>query len=200
MRAATPAADRLFRIAAPSQPPVTLSECKDHLRMTGSAEDATIQGMADAAINYVDGLGVLGRAMITQTWRQYFDAGVDVVPLEMTPVQSLVAVGYVDADGAVQAATLSDFEIFGPSRAATLRPKSGFAWPSADNRPGSLWVDYVAGYGDDPHDVPHTVRHAIKMLVAHYDMQRMGASEKAMQEVPFGFSDLIAAERGRWYG
>lgn len=185
---------------APATAVVTLAECKSHLRITASDEDTYVQSLLDAAISFVDGTGVLGKALITQTWRQYVGQNPGVVALLLGPVQGVSAIGYFDSDGASQAATVDDFNVFGVGDCKTVEPKSGSAWPAAQDRPDAIWIDYTTGYGDVATDVPAGLVHAIKMLVAHWYENREPAPEANQTKLPFGFDDLISVHRGNWYG
>lgn len=193
-------ASRLERITAPSVEPVTAQECMDHVRETDAGQTSYISALLSAAVEYMDGQGVLGRAMITQTWRQYLPASPGRVALLMPSVQSVTAIGYFDADNTQQAATLSDFNVFGPADRTTVEPKPNAAWPVAFERPDAIWVDFTAGYGDAASDVPDPLKHAIKMLVSHWYEQRESTSEKLVQTVPYGFEALTEAYRAHWYG
>lgn len=179
---------------------VTLADCKSHLRITASDEDTYIQSLLDAAISFVDGKGVLGKALITQTWRQYVPQNPGTVTLLLGPVQSVSAIGYYDTDGMVQAATVSDFNVFGTEECKTVEPKAGSSWPTAQDRPDAIWIDFAAGYGAAATDVPAELTHAIKMLVAHWYENREPAPEASQAKLPFGFDDLISVHRSNWYG
>lgn len=189
----------LVRIADPAATPVSVSDCKAHLRILHSDEDALITGLLNAAVAYVDGHGVLGRAMVTQTWRQTVGQNPGTVRLQMAPFQSLAAVKYFDTSGVEQTATLSDFDVFGGADSTTVSPKPGFSWPTAQDRPDAIAIEYVAGDGDAG-DVSAGIKQAILMLVAHWYEHRETAVEKSQSEVPFGFKELLNVERTRWYG
>ena len=191
--------EALERIEDPAELPVSLTEAKAHMRVTSSAEDAFIRSSLDAAVSFVDGMGVLGRAMVTQKWRQYAPPNPGTVRLKIATVQTVTKIGYYDPDGAEQTATLAEFDVFGNGEASTVQPKPGNSWPATQQRPDAIWVEYEAGYGAAA-DVPPEIKHAIKMLTAHYEYQRVNSTEKPLSDVPFGFSDLIGAHRVSWYG
>jgi hypothetical protein len=48
--------------------------------------------------------------------------------------------------------------------------------------------------------VPQTVRHALLMLVAHWYENRETTQEKQMQDLPYGFMEMMNIERNSWYG
>ena len=190
----------LTRESAPAAEPIALADVKDQLRIDGNDEDTILGRLIDVAIAYVDARGALGRAMITQSWAQHFYMPVDRVRIEMLPFQSLTSVQYYDLDGALQTATLSDYEVVGAENEKWLRPKEGKVWPSTDDRPDAIKVTYVAGYGNAATDVPETIRHALLMLVTHWFERREPSSEKALADIPWGVEALLNIERGRWYG
>jgi uncharacterized phiE125 gp8 family phage protein len=192
--------EALERIEDAADLPVSVCDAKMHLRITSSAEDAYISDLVYAAVAMTDGLGTLGKAMITQKWRQYFGVNPGVAYLSIGPVQSVTKIAYYDKDGVEQDATLTDFDVFGNGNATRVTPKPGFSWPDAQDRPDAIWIEYEAGYGDLPSDVPAALRHAIKMLVAHWYENRENATEAGMRNIPYGYDALINTERARWYG
>lgn len=190
--------DALTRIAPPGASPVTLSEVKDHIEVEDDDRDALIQRLLDAAVAYVDATGVLGQAMITQTWAQTGYGWRDRVDLTITPVQSLSAVKYYDTDNVEQTATLSDFRLIGGARSSYVEPVG--SWPQTFDRPDALRLEYVAGYGDAASDVPENIRNAVCTLAGHFFNHREAYSEGAVREVPMLFEALIGNERASWYG
>jgi hypothetical protein len=70
-------------VAAPTMPPVTLDEVKAHLRVDPSEEDPKIGVLLVAAVGYLDGWrGILGRAIMPQTWRVKVEgSGAFVLPM-----------------------------------------------------------------------------------------------------------------------
>lgn len=190
----------LVRVTAPSASPISLAEAKAQMRVEGNDDDIVIQRLIDSAVAFVDAQGVLGFAMITQTWGQWLSPNPGTVQLSLGPVQSVSAVKYYDVDGVLQTATLSDFNVFGTPNRITVSPKSGKAWPVTQTRDDAIKIEYVIGYGATSASVPQTVRHALMMLVAHWYENRETSSEKQMLDMPYGFSEMIGIERNQWYG
>lgn len=92
---------------APVAKPITLAEAKAHCRVDHTDDDALIDALIDAAVAYLDGWGgVLGRAIMPQTWRQEFGGWGDL-PLALPDVTAATVEGFDSADAAV-AATVSD--------------------------------------------------------------------------------------------
>lgn len=191
----------LVRVTAPAASPISLAEAKEQMRVEGTDEDVIIQRLIDAAIAFVDVQGVLGRAMITQTWGQWLLPNPPMtVSLMLGPVQSVSAIRYYDVDGVLQTATLADFNVFGTPNKITVSPKTGKAWPTTQTRDDAIQIQYVIGYGATSAEVPQTVRHALMMLVAHWYENREATQEKQMQDLPYGFMEMLNIERGSWYG
>lgn len=188
----------LERVTGPAAEPITAAECKAQLRIDGTDEDTYIAALIAAAVSYVDATGLLGRAIITQTWRQS-GRPLNRLAIRLPTVQSLSAVKYYDADNTLQTATLSDFRLIGSRDWAYVEPVG--SWPSTFDRPDAVQVEFVAGYGDAAGDVPASVRHALILLVAHWFENRepevVGSGSKSL---PHAFDALIMAEKGAFYG
>jgi uncharacterized phiE125 gp8 family phage protein len=188
------------RVVAPASLPVTLSEAKSHCRVDYSDDDAFISALLDAAVSHIDAEGELGRAMITQTWAQWEMQSPGWPRLKMGPFQALVSVEYYDADGALQTATLADFETRLDRDFVIVKPKEDREWPRADTRADAIKITYTAGFGDAASDVPRNIRHAILMLVAHWYENREAVAEARMAPVPMAVEALLNNERVGWYG
>lgn len=190
----------LRRVTAPGVSPVSIQEAKLHLRVDGDAEDDLIYALIDAATDHFDGEGALGRAMITQTWAQYFGQNPYRPRLKMTPFQSLTSVEYYDADNALQTDTLSNYETWVDGDYVICKPKEAFDWPDAFDRPDAIKVTYTAGYSDAATGVPQPIRQAILLTVGHWYESRVSVSEVAMKEVPMTADALISNYKIGWYG
>ena len=190
----------LVQITGPAVTPISLAEAKAQMRVESSDDDAIIQRLIASAVAFVDAQGALGKAMITQTWGQWLSPNPGTVYLSLGPVQSVSAIKYYDLDGALQTATLADFNVFGTPNRISVSPKSGKAWPVTQTRDDAIKIEYIIGYGSSSASVPETVRHALMMLVAHWYDMRETATEKQMYDLPYGFSEMIGIERNQWYG
>ena len=160
---------RLRLINAPSTPVVTLAEAKAALRVDDVADDALIESYVAAAITQLDGRdGVLGRALVTQTWElvlPIFPAAQIVLPLP--PLQSITAIKYRNAANVEITLDPAEYIIDADSAPAMVFPVT--SWPSTYNTPNAVVIRFVAGYGA-PALVPDPIKSAIKLRTqALYD-------------------------------
>jgi len=183
---------RLIRTAAPSETPVSLAEVKAQTRVDDSDEDALISMLIDAATARLDGInGLLGRALVRQSWALTLDGFTPAVELPLPPLVSVDAVIYRDATGSPQTLASSFYSVsgMGDAGAAVLRPVG--VWPATDGKPDTVTISFTAGYGDAA-DVPAPLRQAILMHVAHlFENREAGIDgEGAYRATPFGWHDL----------
>lgn len=186
--------------SAPAVTPISVAEAKAHLRIDHAEDDALISSLIDAAVSYIDATGVLGRGMVTQDWAQWVSQAPGWVRLRLGPFQSLVSVEYYDTDGALQTATLADYETRLDGDFVICKPKTGNTWPAAQTRGDAIKITYRIGYGDAATDVPQNIRHALLMTVAHLYEQRLLYVDVQLREVPLAVEALIGVERVGWYG
>lgn len=172
----------LTLITPPTTPVVQLSDLKLHLRVDHADEDALISQLEASAVGYLDGWrGVLGRAILSQVWRQEF-CGWGDLGLSLPDVSS-VAVTYLDEDDVEQ-----------PAATAVLRPAaSGGFFVEADGPAASrIFVNMTCAMGQ-----PHlqATRTVIKMLVAHWYNNREAVAAVGMDSVPLAADALMASLR-----
>ena len=178
----------LTLIAAPNGFPVSLAEAKAHLRVTHDDEDAVISGMIGAATSLLEGPnGILGRALITQTWRLAVPYLRYRETLPLAPVQSIQAVTYIDTDDAQQTIAATDYRHVGDLL------EFDEAIPGAAVRSDAFRVDFVVGYGEAA-DVPEPIRMAMLLLIGQWYEHRSTVGQEN-GEMPFAFRQLTAPYR-----
>lgn len=193
-------------IKAPLKLPVSVAEVKKHLRIEISDDDAEVEQKIKAVISALDPPdGRLGRAMITQTLRfsipghpaniirtpypstremamlprlSFWAFRGGVLRLPYPPVQSIVAVRYIDLNDEEKTIPPSAYYLRNDQEPAYLVLKSTAEWPSDFSwyDPYPFHVDFVCGWGDGPENVPEMVRLGIMMEVGDYYMQRENIS------------------------
>lgn len=166
-------------VAPPRDQVVLLSDLKLHLRVGDGdpEEDALISGLCDAATNWLDGWsGVLGRAIMLQTWRQDFD-GPGPHPLALPDVVS------VSATAGGEPVELQS-EVEGVK-----------TWIQAPGAGGRLRVTYSCGLPE--HRLP-AVQTIVKLLVGHWYLNREAVvTGPAPATLPMAVEALAAPLRWR---
>lgn len=167
--------------------PLTLEECKDHLRVDPDDEeqDAILLGYLRAETENVE--QILNRSLVTQTLDLYLDGfpAEAEIPLPRPPLQSVTGVNYT-----VQGATGDWGSTFAAANYATdvksvpgrVSLKANKTWPSATlETTNPVRVRYVAGYGDHGSDVPEAIRTAILLRVGDRYWQRENTTDARLQ-------------------
>jgi len=174
-----PTPRKLRRITAPAATPISLTEAKAHLRVSGSTDDTLITALVDAATQHLDGwAGTLSRALVTQTWEVLMDAfppGREI-ELPLGPVQSVTSVVYTDEDGGAQTMAGADYALDAAAPIPRIVLGEDASWPSTDAIPNAVVVRFVCGYGAAA-DVPAPIRAAALLIVGDLYRNREAASD-----------------------
>lgn len=178
-----------YLLAGPAEEPISLVEAKAFLKVDDTAEDTLITTLIGAARLHLE--GVTGRALLAQSWRIVLDDWPEggVVKLPVSPLMSVTGIAAIDDGGASHEIALAQFASE-PDRLIVPRVVTGM--PMLQARQG-LEIDYVAGYGSEPEDVPVDLRQALLGLVAHWYEHRdavIVAGSGAI--VPSGFDRVVA--------
>lgn len=178
-----------YLLAGPAGEAVSLVEAKAFLKVDDAAEDGLITTLIGAARLHVE--GVTGRALLAQSWRVVLDdwPADGLVKLPATPFMALTEITAYDVTGAGHAVPLAQF-LSEPDR--LLLPATVAGMPLLRERQG-IELDYVAGFGNAPADVPVDIRQALLLLVGYWFEHRdavIVAGSGAV--VPSGFDRLVA--------
>jgi uncharacterized phiE125 gp8 family phage protein len=151
----------LVIVTPPAAEPLTLAMAKAHLRVDSTDEDTWITTAIQAARE--DAEGYTERAFVTQALRLYLDSFPYSIDLPRPPVQSVESITYLDADGAEQTLAESEYQtdlVRAPDSPTPPRilPAYGKSWPVTRAVPNAVWIDYTAGYGAGPDNVPARLR------------------------------------------
>jgi uncharacterized phiE125 gp8 family phage protein len=185
-------------LSGPAVEPITLAEAKAHLRVDSSGEDSLIQSLIMASRLHIE--AALDLALITQSWRHQRDVWPPsrVLILPLRPIQSVTAVTLHDDDATSRSLDIEDFIVDGFANPARLVWRGPGAVPAAGMVANGIEIDFVAGHGNSPADVPQPIRQALLLLIAHWYEHRepveIGATATT---IPAGVSELLMPYRRR---
>ncbi len=186
-------------VSGPESPLLSLDDAKAQLRIDPAfdLDDTYLESLIAAATSYIDGRdGILGRALVTQSWRGVIDGcfpGEIIVPLP--PLQSVSSITYYDPEGVLKTLDPAEYDVIPGRDNGLIVPAYGKSWPAVQNRRRAAIVEFVAGFGA-PSDVPADIRHMALFLVSHWYMQRVPvAVGQAANRVPETFDALFNKAR-----
>jgi uncharacterized phiE125 gp8 family phage protein len=159
-----------FLIEGPKAEPVTVEELRDWLRLDGSDQDTILARLITAGRMALE--HAIQRRIMAERWRVTLNAWPKacIVPLPISPVQSIVAVRVYDSSGQPQVLTSDLYRL---SRCGLIpRLKLEGDVPKPGIRESGIEIDVVAGYGATPDDVPGPLRMALRLLVTRWHENR----------------------------
>lgn len=127
------------------------------------------------------------RKLITQTWKQYYDAfpACNYIELYLPPLQSVTSVQYKDVDGNTQTLSSSLYHVSTSGERARICLNDGESWPDIVRALDAVWVTMVVGYGSARSDVPAPLRQGMLTLIGHmYNMREDVISGTIIAQVP----------------
>lgn len=180
-------------VTPPASQPVTMEQAKRQVRAEDfTDDDDLLEALVKAATSHLDGwTGILGRCLITQTWRQDFDGFCRCMRLPLFPVASIASVTHLDAADATQTVSPSAYALLNDDAGAFVRFADAFAFPATSAKRPAVAITYVAG----AESASEALQHAILMLVGHWYANRESVSAVAMQSLPQAVDALIAPYR-----
>jgi len=184
----------------PDKEPVSLEEAKGHLRVHHGNDDVMIKDQIVAARELIEDL--TSRAIITQTW-QWFrdDFPEDVFDVPKPPLQSVDHIKYTDQDGTTTTVSASKYIVDTDNVPARIALKTDENWPNVSaglQRINAVEIQFIAGYGDKPDDVPAKVKKAMKLIIGHlYENRQWVVTNEFPSEIMNSVKSLIASEKAR---
>lgn len=163
-------------------------------------DDDYIQSLISVGREYAEHT-LLGRALVTQTLRYTTDHWRPAIRLPMPPLQEITdgKITYKDYAGDEHELDADvDFVVDTASEPAIIIPAPGKSWPTCRLWPVSpIAITYTAGYGDGATDVPHEVKHWLRLVVGHYYENREGILPMGhhIQRTPYGLDWLLQGLR-----
>jgi len=182
--------EHLERIAGPNAEPITLEELKEHLRIDGTDEDGYLFGLLQGAREFVEDW--LRQSLTYTRWRWTLDCfppGSDTIELPRGPLLVTLPPGnpseplekisptieYRNGTDVEASFTLThgvDF-LAANGNPPVIDTYGLLYWPTLlTYNPYPVTIEFVAGCSADGSRVPPGIKQAIKMIVAHWYINR----------------------------
>ncbi len=193
---------RISPVTPPEVEPVSgTDDVEPHIRLDIDDDNKYIDGLIRDARLYLEQI-VTSRSWLRQTWRMTLDRWPDrrFIRLPRPPLIDVDVDGvtYVDADDAVHVLSPDDYIVDTSLTPGRIVLRHGASWPSVHLREsGAITIEYAAGYGDDPDDVPGDLKRALLLLVGSWYEQRedyvIARTAQTVTRVPFAVDALTAS-------
>lgn len=179
---------------APAVEPVSVSDAKLYCHVDQSVEDGLFASLITAARIYCEKRSK--RTLITTAYRldgYLFGSSTGSIRLDKGPLIAVQSVKYYDTGGTQQTISSSNYRVDITPLYGEIVPIDTYVWPVVQaQRPNAVEIAFTAGYGAAATDVPDTAKHAIKMLVANWYLNREPVVAGSMGVVPYAVDALIA--------
>jgi uncharacterized phiE125 gp8 family phage protein len=164
--------------------PVSVDEARDACQSLYSGDDARLLQLIEAATAHIDGAdGVIGRAIMPQTWKVRIENPGYEIDLPLPPLIAVSTVSMVGSDGisVPLVAGLDGYTVIGGNPATVII--------QPDQSATVCEIVYTCGYTA----VPESLRLAILMMVRHwYDHPGLvEAGRNPLQPLPMAVDSLL---------
>ena len=190
----------------PASEPISYDSASDHLRVDSAQDIAYIEGLISVAREYVE--SVTGRAtvetsfkLVCNSWQSLFQTGENsltyLIPIFRTPLISVESVKYYAPDASsLTTMSESDYRVITTTEPGMIQVTGEI--PSVEDRPDAIQIEFTAGH-ESATDIPATLCHATKMLVAHLYENRLPVAFASCNEIPYTMRALIENNKiGGW--
>lgn len=157
----------------PTSPAVSVDDLKTHLRIDTADEDTYLEGLLLAASDYASGF--MARSILTTELTRQYDqeeqrpslrseyTGRLALALPYPPVSSVDSVVTIARDGTETSISADDYTLDTVSQPARILLHTTVT----GRQIATLRIEYTAGYGDSPDDVPALIKQGIMMHAAY---------------------------------
>jgi uncharacterized phiE125 gp8 family phage protein len=162
---------------APTSEPVSLTEAKQHAKITQTNDDATLRRYIQTARETAE--DYMGRGLYTQTMVCNLDEFDDLIWLpRAAPLQSVTTVKYYDTAGVQQTLSATYYTVDTVSRPGRIVRAANQSWPALQlpRYAGRIEITYVVGFSTVA-AIPERIKQGIRMYITHLDGDREGAGE-----------------------
>lgn len=188
-------------LVPPAIEPLDIDEVKKQRRFSSNSLDTLFDLWIPAARQHFE--AETGRQCIDATWGYWLDEPPCDRQIEIPhpPLLEIVSVTYDDGNGDEQTFDASNYRVINPQGDLAPRGRialvSGASWPSVACQPKAFRIQYRAGYGSQPGDVPELTRYALMMLVGHFHKfgEEVSEARANILQLPIGAQSVISSRK-----
>jgi len=180
--------------SAPTSYPISLTEAKEHLRITDTTEDTLIESLIQASTEYCEIYE--NRKYCNQTIVACYDSFDSKLILPCNPVQSISSITYIDDNEVEQTLDSSLYTLDNYSCPSFVYISSSASLPTVNSDyPNPVRVTYEAGYESNPSStdsIPARVKASIKLILgALFENRENFITGTITSEIPFSAKCLL---------
>lgn len=200
-------------VTASATEPLTIEQASEHVRIDSNDDLVYLESLIGVAREYVE--AVTGKVstlatykLVAPSWHSLINGddnrltiparNIYSIPVYRTPLVSVTSIKYYPPNTESQTTiSASDYRVITTTEPGIIQFKE--SPPSVEDRPDAIEIVFVAGYADSC-NTPPGLKHAQKMLVAHWYEQRVPVSTGgSVNEIPFTLKTLIENQKvGGW--
>jgi hypothetical protein len=170
-------------ITKPDDEPVSLSEAKEYLRIDDQVDDTLVRSLILTATEWaenqtarslinrtlklsIDGIQEieesLTEGMTTAPFKQFYQ---NYIEIPFAPLQSVTHIKYFSDTDVESTWATSNYYVDTVREPARVVLRDGGTYPTDLRNANGIEVTFVAGYGENPTDVPEAIRVAILQYI-----------------------------------
>lgn len=179
---------RFSLVTGPSTEPIIASELQTHANIIG--EDSYLESLIVAARKQME--RYLNRALITQSWKVFYDCWSYEMQIPFPPLISVSTVKYYNSAGTLTTLASSNYWVVNTQDPGMVIRRHDVSYPELqDGKPDAIEIAFTAGYGNAD-DVPEDIRHGIKLLATDlYEHRGTKVVGTISGEIPGYLVDLV---------
>jgi uncharacterized phiE125 gp8 family phage protein len=160
------------------------------MRVDTSDDDTLIGDYVSAATAWCQNF--TERQFINATWKYRLDKWPTDIVIPISPLSSVTSIQYIDADGATQTLSSSEYTVDTAIEPGRIVLAYGKDWPNLQEVIQAVIVTFVAGYGSAGSDVPQSIRTAVRILTAHwYEIREPIVTGTIVAKVPMSIESIL---------
>ena len=172
-------------VAGPAVEPISRVEARDHLRIDEDVDDSQVRIYIQAATEWAE--NYTNRVFINRTFQMMLDGAVELetqlwegmktgpsgvhymdhIELAVAPVVSVQSIKYYSDDDTESTWATTNYYVDTFSEPAKIVLRTGGTYPSDLRAANGLEINFTAGYGASPSNVPEAIRVAILQYITY---------------------------------